>query len=194
VQTAPLLVSRTLGLVSATPALFSPNGDGRRDWLDVRFALAAPAIVTVKISREGRWVATPLLQASLLAGEQHLSWDGSRAAGKLLDGEYEAVVEVTDPVGTLAFGVPFAADATAPAVRILPTRQLRLSVSEPAILKLWVNGHALRRDVRRAGVVVIRWPKPVTRVRIVAWDAAGNMGSAFERRPPPAKRKSGASQ
>jgi N-acetylmuramoyl-L-alanine amidase len=182
VQTAALLVSRTLGLVSASPSLFSPNGDGRRDRLDVHFALAAAATVTVRIVREGRWVATPLLDASLGAGAQHVSWEGERSEGRLRDGAYEALVEVTDAVGTVSFGVPFTSDTAAPRIKILPTPKLRVSVSEPAVLKVWVNGHVLRREVRRAGIVVIRWPKPVLRVRIVAWDAAGNTGGAFARR------------
>ena len=68
VQTVPLLVSRTLGLVSASPGAFSPNGDGRNDQLEIGFALTVPASVTVRIVREGRWVASPALGASFVAG------------------------------------------------------------------------------------------------------------------------------
>jgi hypothetical protein len=183
VQTAPLVVSRTLGLVSAAPDLFSPNGDGRRDRLEIRFALTAPATVSVRIAREGRWVAAPLLGATLKPGEQRLSWDGTRSDGRLRDGAYEALVEVTDAAGTVTFAVPFAADATAPRVRILRRPTLRVAVSEAAVLKLWVDGRELRRQVRQGGVVAIRSPKPVRRLRVVAWDAAGNMGTAFARLP-----------
>ena len=68
VQSLPLTVSRTLGLVSVAPSAFSPNGDGRLDRVAIGFALNAPATVTVKVLREGRWVASPLQPASLLVG------------------------------------------------------------------------------------------------------------------------------
>ena len=91
VQAVPLLVSRTLGLVSASPGVFSPNGDGRNDQLEVGFALTVPATVTVRIVRDGRWVASPVLAASFAVGEHRIAWDGSRSEGRLRDGTYEAV-------------------------------------------------------------------------------------------------------
>ena len=74
----------------------------------------------MRIVRDGRWVASPVLAASFGAGEHRISWDGTRSDGRLRDGEYEAVVEVTDVTGTVRFGVPFASDTTAPRVRIVP--------------------------------------------------------------------------
>ncbi len=169
----PLTVSRTLGLVSAAPDLFSPNGDGRRDRLEVRFSLAAPADVRVRIVRDGAWVATPFL-FSFLLGPQRLVWDGSRGYGTVRDGSYSAVVEASDSIGTVSFAVPFVSDTTAPRVRVLPGRPLRIEVSEPAVLTLRIDGVPLRREVRRAGIVRILWPGPAARVRVVGWDAAGN--------------------
>jgi hypothetical protein len=174
VTTVPLTVTRTLGLVSVAPASFSPNGDGRHDRLDVRFALAAPATVTVRILRDGRWVASPLIAQSLPAGDRRVVWDGSRSDGMLRDGSYTAVVEVTDAVGTVSYGAPFVADTVAPAVAILPGRRLRVSVSEPATLRIWINGQQLSREVKRPGVVLVRFGGLVRRARVVAWDAAGN--------------------
>ena len=168
-----LSVNRTLGLVTAAPLAFSPNGDGRRDGLALGFALTAPADVRIRIEREGRWVASPLL-ASYPIGTQRFVWDGMRGAGLIRDGKYIAVVEATAGPGAISFGVPFVADSTAPRIRILPGPGLRVSVSEPSVLTLVVDGSALRREVRRAGVVRISWGGPATRVRAVAWDAAGN--------------------
>jgi hypothetical protein len=37
-----------------------------------------------------------------------------------------------------------------------------------------IDGQALRREVRRSGVVRVPWAGKATRVRVVAWDAAGN--------------------
>ena len=172
-KVAPLTVSRTLGLVTVTPAAFSPNADGRKDRLSLTFVLAAPADVRVRIERDGRWVATPLTGAFAI-GTQRLSWDGARAAGTLRDGEYRAVVEVATAAGATSFGVPFVSDTTAPRVRVLPGRGIRVEVSEPAMLTLVVDGRGLKREVRRAGIVRIPWSGPARRVRVVAWDSAGN--------------------
>jgi flagellar hook assembly protein FlgD len=169
----PLSVNRTLGLVTATPAVFSPNEDGRRDRLTLAFTLAAPADVRIRIEREGRWVATPLI-ASYLPGTQRFVWDGMRATGLVRDGEYTAIVEAIGGVGPISFGVPFAADSTPPRVRILPGEGVRVAVSEPSVLTLVIDGQALRREVRRSGVVRVPWAGKATRVRVVAWDAAGN--------------------
>jgi N-acetylmuramoyl-L-alanine amidase len=169
----PLSVNRTLGLVTIAPLAFSPNGDGRKDRLTLTFALAAPADVRIRVEREGRWVASPLT-ASFLAGTQRFVWDGVRGTGLLRDGEYTAFVEASAGVGAISYGVPFLSDSTAPRVRILPGTGLKVDVSEPAVLTFVIDGEALRRAVKRSGVVRIPWAGPATRVRVVAWDAAGN--------------------
>ncbi|HEX4746054.1 MAG TPA: N-acetylmuramoyl-L-alanine amidase [Gaiellaceae bacterium] len=166
-------VNRTLGLVAVAPVAFSPNGDGRKDSLTVTFGLATPADVRIRIEREGRWVASPL-SASFLPGAQLFVWNGMRGSGVVRDGEYTAVVEAIGAVGPIAYGVPFLADSTAPRVRILPGAPLRVDVSEPSVLTFVIDGQALRRDVKRAGIVRIPWSGPAARVRVVAWDAAGN--------------------
>jgi hypothetical protein len=170
----PLSVSRLLGLVSAGPSLFSPNGDGRRDRLTVAFDLTAAADVRIRVLREGRWVATPL-QAFLEPGPQSVTWDGTRSEGRLRDGPYEAVVEATTEASAASYAIPFVVDTTPPAIRAVSVRPLRLDVSEPAILKLTIDGAPLRREVRRAGRVQIRLRQPLRRARIVAWDGAGNV-------------------
>jgi hypothetical protein len=169
----PLSVNRTLGLVTVTPAVFSPNTDGRKDRVTLTFALAAPADVRVRIEREGRWVASPLA-SSFLAGTQRLVWDGVRSTGRLRDGDYRAVVEATGGAGAISFGVPFTADTVTPRVRILPGKGLRVDVSEPSMLTFVIDGQALKREMKKAGTVRIPWAGPATRVRVVAWDAAGN--------------------
>jgi hypothetical protein len=170
----PLSVSRTLGLVVVTPQAFSPNGDGRKDRLTLTFSLAAPAAVRVRVEREGRWVASPL-SASLTPGSQRLVWDGARAAGLLRDGEYRAVVEADDGIGAISYGVSFVSDTVAPRVRILAGRGLKVEVSEPAILTFVIDGRSLRKQVQTRGVVRIPWSGAARSVRVVAWDAAGNV-------------------
>ena len=176
----PLRVNRTLGLVTAGPVAFSPNGDGRKDRLTITFTLAAPADVRVRIERDGNWVASPLT-GTFVAGTQRFVWDGSRSSGRLRDGAYVAVVEATNELGTISYGVPFASDTTAPRVRILPGRRLAVDVSEPATLTFVIDGQSLRREVAKAGAVRIPWTGPAIRVRVVAWDAAGNASAPVTR-------------
>ena len=182
--TVPLAVSRMLGLVSVTPAAFSPNADGRNDRLDVSFSLAAPSTVTIRIEREGRWVATPLV-ASYEAGAYRFEWNGARSSGRLRDGSHTAVVEVMDPVaGAVTARVPFVVDTAAPRVKILPGRPLRIELSEPASLTLRIDGAIVRREVKKAGTVRIPWSGAARRVRAVALDAAGNSSGPVVRVTP----------
>jgi len=173
-QLVPLGVSRTLGLVSVTPELFSPNADGRNDSLELAFSLTVPAEVRIRILRDGRWVASPHV-ASYPAGAHRFAWNGMRVTGKLRDGAYSAVVEASDAaLGSISAAALFASDTTAPRVRILSTRGIQIGVSEPATLFLRIDGARRERVVRRAGVVRILWPGAAKRVRVVARDAAGN--------------------
>ena len=173
-RTTPVSVSRTLGLVSVSPSLFSPNGDDRNDRLQIGFSLTAVADVVIRILRDGRWVASPHA-ATYEAGVYSFEWNGVRAAGRLRDGTYSAVVEVTDvAVGAISAAVPFTSDTTAPRVRLLPARGIRVAVSEPAILYLTIDGARREREVKRAGAVRIPWNGAARRVRVVARDAAGN--------------------
>jgi hypothetical protein len=151
--------------------------------VEVRFALTAAATVTVRIVRDGRWVATPMISQALAAGEQRVVWDGTRSDGSLRDGTYTASVEVTDAVGTVSYGESFVADTAAPVLRMLPGRSVRIAVSEPATVRVWVNGRRFQREVTRAGVVLVRFAGEIRRARAVAWDAAGNRSPVVFRPP-----------
>ncbi len=176
-----VLVTRTLGQLSVTPAAFSPNGDGRKDRLTVAFTLSSPAAVRVRVLRDGKYVAT-LTNAELQPGPQRLDWNGAKRVGRLLDGSYEAVVEATDTLGLSALRLPFASDTRAPVVKVLKGRPLRVWVSEPSLLTLRVDGTSLRQDATKAGEVRVAWRGPAGRVRAVAWDAAGNVSRPALRR------------
>jgi len=69
----PLTVVRTIGRVMLDSPAMTPNGDGRGDVLSVSIPLAAPAELTVRILRDGRWVATPF------AGEEEAERGDGRA-------------------------------------------------------------------------------------------------------------------
>ena len=172
--TVDVVVTRTLGNATVSPQVFSPNGDGRRDVLSVRFDLAAPADVRVRVLRDGAWVATPF-SGELAAGRRVVRWDGAKRVGRLLDGSYTAVVEATDAVATSSLTLPFASDTRAPVVRILAGRPLRVWLSKPATLTLRIDGTSSSQIAITSGVVRVRWRGPAAHVRVVAWDDAGNV-------------------
>ena len=173
-QTANVLVTRTLEGAGVAPSIFSPNGDGRADRVTVRFTLLNPAAVRVRVLRDRVWIATPFA-GELPAGRHVVRWDGTKLRGRLLDGDYAMEVEATDAVTTSAVALPFASDTRAPTVRILNGAPLRVSVTEPAVLMLRIDGAGLSVRTTQAGVVRIPWTGRARHVRVVAWDAAGNV-------------------
>ena len=168
-----LIVTRTLGNVTATRLAFSPNADGRADQISFRFSLAAPAEVKVRILKNGKWVATPFA-GPLAAGPRRIDWNGTKRVGRLMDGMYEAVVEATDPLATSVVALPFAADTRQPKLRIVQRSPLRIWVSEPAELTLRFGARRLVYDAKAAGTARIPNAPRLGLVRVVAWDPAGN--------------------
>jgi hypothetical protein len=180
-KTVSLTVSRTLGLVTVEPARFSPNGDGRNDVLAIGFTLTVPAAVGIRVVREGRWVASPLT-AFYTAGTHRFEWNGMRAVGRLKDGDYSLVLEAEDAiVGAVSATVPFSSDTTAPRVRFVQGRGIRLEVSEPGRLLLRIDGARVEREVAKAGIVRVPWDGAARRVRAVAEDLAGNRSKPVAR-------------
>ena len=166
-------MTRTLGNVAATRLAFSPNADGRADQISFRFSLAAPAEVRVRITRNGKWVATPF-SGSLEAGARKIDWDGVKRVGRLVDGTYEATVEATDSIATSTVALPFSADTRQPRLRIVQRSPLRIWINEPAELTLRFGTRRLVYDATVAGIVRIPNAPRLGLVRAVAWDPAGN--------------------
>jgi hypothetical protein len=173
VATTTLAVTRTLGSVVALRKAFSPNLDGRADRMGIRFRLAAPAEVRLRILRDGKWVATPYA-GPLATGLRKLEWDGSKRVGRLLDGDYEAELEVTDAVATSRVLLPFRSDTRQPKVRIVQRFPLRIWVSEPARLDLRFGRRTRAWEASGAGVARVPNVPRLGVVRVVAWDDAGN--------------------
>ena len=169
----PLLVTRTLGRVTLDAGSFTPNGDGRGDALTITVPLAAPATLTVRILRDGKWVATPLA-GSFDAGMQVATWDGKKRIGRARDGDYVVSVESADAVGTARVELPVLLDRTAPGVRVVSVSPAVLRVSEPATLAVRVNGALRRMRIDAAGDVRLRGIARLRTLVVVATDAAGN--------------------
>jgi hypothetical protein len=172
-----IVITRTLGSPSLSPAVFTPNGDGRGDELRVGFVLAVPATVRVRVLREGRWVAT-LANTAFAAGNQTITWDGTKRVGVSPDGPYEAVIEATDGVVTGTITLPFQRDANAPKLR-LALKPARLWVSEAATLTVRVNGAVRRLETAAPGYVALTGIKRVRSLVAVGRDAAGNRSTTF---------------
>jgi hypothetical protein len=98
-----------------------------------------------------------------------VSWNGSGAR----DGRYAGVLTATNEVGTVAHSAFFRVDTVAPRLRALSFRRLRFTVSEPATIRLTLNGRRITTNVR-SGMFSFRGRR-VRSVRIVAQDAAGNV-------------------
>lgn len=169
----PVALTRVLGRVSLDPGALTPNGDGRGDTMSIRVPLTVPAAVTVRILRDGRWVATPF-SGSVEPGERIVTWDGTKRLGKARDGAYVAVVEAAGSVSTARVELPFLLDATAPEVRVVSAVPPRIWVSEAATLVARVNG--ARRALRATKSGTLRIPR-IERLRtlvVTARDEAGN--------------------
>jgi hypothetical protein len=164
----PVLVDRTVRLFTATPLAFSPNGDGVADELDFSFELMRAASVRLDIAQSGKTIAS-VYSADLQPGSQTVTWNGANAK----DGKYAGVLTATNDVGTVVHTVLFRIDRIPPRLTVLSFARLRFRVSEPATIRLTLNGRLVVRTVR-AGVFSFR-SASVRSVRIVARDAAGNV-------------------
>jgi len=171
----PVLVDRTVGRFTAAPAAVSPNGDGVLDDLTFSFELTRAASVRLEVARAGKTVAA-VYSAELPGGAQTLDWNGAGVP----DGRYAGVLTATNEIGTVRHTALFAIDTTAPQLRAISFRRLRFTVSEPAAIRLVLNGKRITRTVR-AGSFSFRASR-VRSVRIVARDAAGNVSRTLRYR------------
>jgi len=169
----PLLVDRTVRGFAASPPAVSPNGDGVADELTFDFELAQPASVILEIAQAGKTL-TSVYSAELAPGAQTVSWNPIG----LKDGKYAGVLTAANDVGTVTHTVLFRIDTVAPNLRALSFRSLRFRVSEPATIRLTLNGKLVSRTVR-AGVFAFHAAR-VRSVRIVAQDLAGNVSRTLK--------------
>ncbi len=180
-RSARVVVDRTLGGVFVSPAVFSPDGDGRADALELGYELTRSATVRVQVRRSGEVLRT-LRNGSQTAGSHTLAWNGRVRGARLADGSASVVVRATTTtLGTRRLARPVELDTRAPVVRVLSlttvkgAMRLRLRLSESAELQVW-HGRETWRDggsfvvTRPAGETVIRRPARARVVRIIATD------------------------
>ena len=180
-----IVVDRTLGGYSLSPAAISPNGDGRNESLRIGFQLTRTATVRVEIRQRGKTIRT-VLTGSLAAGAYAASWDGRlRGGARAAEGPVTAVVLATTSFGTRSLAQIARVDLTRPVLRFLSMRnvngvnRLNFSSSEAVHLKIWYgtshwsDGDMIEVD-KPAGTKS-HWRRITARVvRMLATDAAGN--------------------
>ena len=175
---AAITVDRTLGHLSASPNVFSPNGDGRLDAVSVRWRLAKAANVRLRVLSGSRVVAT-LANGRAQAGLHQATWGGGGAA----DGRYTISVEATTSLGLRRLTRDVARDTRAPKVTGLTARRerrgtrVRFWLSEPARVAVAFGGRAIRLSAGKGQVTLWRRVRPA-RVSVAAVDAAANAGAS----------------
>jgi hypothetical protein len=182
-----VVVDRTLGDVSVSPRVISPNGDGAFDRLEIGYALTRAATVRVEIRRGGE-VARTLRSRSQTAGQYVVGWNGLRGGGsRLADGKVSAVVKAGTSLGRRSLHRPARLDTRGPVVRVLSLRRvdgvtkLRFTLGERARVRIWFGRREWRggRSIlatRSAGEVFIHRRVPGGIVRLVATDRVENRG------------------
>jgi flagellar hook assembly protein FlgD len=179
-----VVVDRTLGGVFASPRVFSPDGDGRADTLELGYELTRTATVRVQV-RRGDDVLRTLQNRSQTAGSHVLAWNGRARGSRVADGPARIVVRAITSLGTRRLGRPVELDTRSPVVRVLSLRmvegamRLRLRLSEPAELQVWYGRETWRDGgsfvaERPAGETWIRRSFRARVVRIVATDKGLN--------------------
>jgi hypothetical protein len=177
-QTAGLVVDRTLtGLVASSGAV-SPNADGVDDTVTFGFTLASPQSVQLAIEQNGAVVATPFA-GDLPAGPASIGWDGTWNGAHLPDGAYTAVVSYGSPNGTLVQSLPLAVDTAAPVLASTDPKSLVFTLSEPATVTLAVNGGQPFALPEPAGTFTVPFVGTVTSVSAYAVDAGGNKSATL---------------
>lgn len=108
--------------LSATPLIFSPNGDGRADSAAVGFTTTAAARVSIEVLSGNSVIATLQAQTELPPGPHTVTWTGlDPSAAPFADGEYAvrvSAVGVGDPGRTQMELITIAVDTTAPEVTV----------------------------------------------------------------------------
>jgi hypothetical protein len=156
-----VVVDRTVRAFAVSPA-------AARSDVTFSFELTRAAALRLDIARAGKTLA-PVYAGSFPAGAQTVGW---KVVGTK-DGKYAGVLTTTTEVGTASHTALFRIDTTPPRLRAVSFRTLRFWVSEPATIRLVVNGKRVVQKVR-AGGFSFRHGR-VRSVRIYAQDAAGNL-------------------
>ena len=127
--TAPVVLDRTVGFLTATPDVVSPNGDGVNDAATLSFTLTRAATVKLAVKVAGKAVRTFAL-GQLEAGARDVVWDGLTESGApVAGGKLTFSVAATSLLGTSSATGKFAADLERPVLTAAATQAVVLGKS-----------------------------------------------------------------
>ena len=171
-STTSFYVDRTLAHVRVTPAVISPNGDGRVETASLSFSLSTAAVVKVEVRRAGKLLAK-LFQDTPPAGTFEVPWDGKVGGRAVADGSYELVVGATDSLTTVIQRAVVAVDRTPPRLRLVSRARMQFWSSEPATISASFDGRRVSKHVRR-GYFSFPLMRGARHFALVGTDAVGN--------------------
>ncbi len=143
-KTEPLVYAVQMG------KFVSPNGDGRRDRVRLRFRTKQADVVTVQVvGRDGSSVRTLAAKRPLAAGSHRFTWNGRTAAGRpAADGAYRVRITLSRSGRGFVPDKTFRVDTAPPRMRGM--RQGRAASAGPVgVLGRRQPGHRLGRLVAR---------------------------------------------
>lgn len=193
---------RYLGRFSATPTIFSPNGDGRRETVAIQYETLTPSRVRLEITDAAGTVLRTLEPGVLRdVGTFTTSFDGLHDLGTpVADGRLRVAIHLEDPLGVAPAedtAAEVVIDRIAPSIAIgepgpgafVPrNRQLIGSITDPTlsgyevrdttppVSRLLESGSAERRDAVLASFTALA--DGATTLVISAADAAENQATA----------------
>jgi flagellar hook assembly protein FlgD len=170
--TVPFTVDDTLDAFKSSPAIFSA---AKAAAASITFTLTrGPVTVQLQV-KQGETVIATQPPATLEAGPQTLTWNGSLDDGsRAPDGVYTLALSVTTPYSTFTRAADVTLDSTPPTVTAISYKNMRFSVSEPVTLTLIVGTTRFSRTLKQATRTQF-WLKAKPRTyRLIATDAAGN--------------------
>jgi FlgD Ig-like domain len=147
--------------IAIRPSRFSPDGDGRRDRVTVRYAVSEPAQALLSVN--GRQVERTRFRP--LEGTR--SWNGKRRGKGLPAGRYEVALAAEDAAGNVGAATSPTAvtiryvELVPPLVRVRAGRRFGVRVRADARSFRW--RFARGTGVARPGLLVLRAPRAAGR-------------------------------